>query len=219
MHTNVLIVDDHPIVREGISKLIDREHDMSVCGEAEDVIEALQHIEEKHPDVVVVDLSLKDSDGLDLVHDVRNRWPDILVLVLSMHDERYYANRALRAGAKGYLMKDEAPKKVVKAIRTILDGGVYVSEAFTLEQLQRLAGGSGNQGSSIDRLTDREIQVFRLYGEGLSNKEVAQQLSLSHKTVESHIERIKHKLDVKSGRELLKMAIEFSLRSRGDVPI
>lgn len=219
MHTNVLIVDDHPIVREGISKLIEREHDMSVCGEAEDVIEALQHIEEMHPEVVVVDLSLKDSDGLDLVHDVRNRWPSVQVLVLSMHDERYYANRALRAGAKGYLMKDEAPKKVVKAIRTILGGGVYVSEAFTLEQLQRLTGGNSNQGSSIDRLTDREIQVFRLYGEGLSNKEVAQQLSLSHKTVESHIERIKHKLDVKSGRELLKTAIEFNMRSRGGVPI
>ena len=125
MATRVLIVDDHPIVRQGISHLVEREPDLQVCGEAEDVHEALGKIEEEKPDVVLVDLSLKESDGMDLVQDIKLRYPEIRVLVLSMHDEKYYADRALRVGARGYLMKDEAPKKVVKAIRRIVSGEIF----------------------------------------------------------------------------------------------
>jgi DNA-binding NarL/FixJ family response regulator len=216
MTTNVFLVEDHPIVREGVGRLIEKEPDMTICGEAENGTEALTRIERVRPDVVLVDLSLENSSGLDLIQDLRLRWPKMPVLVLSMYDEMYYAERVLRAGAMGYVMKQEAPRKIIQAIRTVLTGKLFVSEKVSEKMLQVIANPAGDVLTSpLDRLSNREIQVFQLIGEGLSNQEVADTLMLSVKTVESHIERIKDKLDIRSGRELHQRAIEWVMRARG----
>jgi DNA-binding NarL/FixJ family response regulator len=216
MTTNVFLVEDHPIVREGVGRLIEKEPDMTICGEAENGTEALARIERVRPDVVLVDLSLENSSGLDLIQDLRLRWPKMPVLVLSMYDEMYYAERVLRAGAMGYVMKQEAPRKIIQAIRTVLTGKLFVSEKVSEKMLQVIANPAGDVLTSpLDRLSNREIQVFQLIGEGLSNQEVADTLMLSVKTVESHIERIKDKLDIRSGRELHQRAIEWVMRARG----
>jgi DNA-binding NarL/FixJ family response regulator len=209
-------VEDHPIVREGVGRLIEKEPDMTICGEAENGTEALTRIERVRPDVVLVDLSLENSSGLDLIQDLRLRWPKMPVLVLSMYDEMYYAERVLRAGAMGYVMKQEAPRKIIQAIRTVLTGKLFVSEKVSDKMLQVIANPAGDVLTSpLDRLSNREIQVFQIIGEGLSNQEVADTLMLSVKTVESHIERIKDKLDIRSGRELHQRAIEWVMRARG----
>lgn len=216
MTANVFLVEDHPIVREGVGRLIEKEPDMTICGEAESGTEALTRIEGISPDVVLVDLSLENSSGLDLIQDLRLRWPKLPVLVLSMYDEMYYAERVLRAGAMGYVMKQEAPRKIIQAIRTVLAGKVFVSEKVSEKMLQVLANPSADAMTSpFDRLSNREIQVFQLIGEGHSNQEIADTLMLSVKTVESHIERIKDKLDIRSGRELHQRAIEWVMRARG----
>jgi DNA-binding NarL/FixJ family response regulator len=216
MTANVFLVEDHPIVREGVGRLIEKEPDMTICGEAENGTEALTRIERVRPDVVLVDLSLENSSGLDLIQDLRLRWPKMPVLVLSMYDEMYYAERVLRAGAMGYVMKQEAPRKIIQAIRTVLTGKLFVSEKVSDKMLQVIANPAGDVLTSpLDRLSNREIQVFQIIGEGLSNQEVADTLMLSVKTVESHIERIKDKLDIRSGRELHQRAIEWVMRARG----
>ncbi len=213
---SVFLVDDHPVVREGIGRLIDREPDLSICGEAEDVPGALDGIERTRPDVVIVDLSLKGSSGLDLIVDIRARWPEMQVLVLSMFDETYYAERVLRAGARGYVMKQEPPRTVLDAIRLVMKGGLFVSPQVSARMLHGLVHSSGDSlTSSLDRLSDREMQVFRMIGEGLTYPEIAEGLTLSVKTVESHVERIKEKLDVRSGRELLMRAVKWVISSKG----
>ena len=168
--SRVFVVDDHPIVRQGLALLINREADLIVCGEAEDAHTAVQAIATAKPDVLVVDISLNGPDGLDLLKDVRTRYPELPVLILSMHDESIYAERALRAGAQGYIMKQEATEKVLVALRRILSREIYVSERIANRMLQRYIGSpSAGSSSSIADLTDRELEVFRLIGEGHSH--------------------------------------------------
>ncbi len=214
MKPKVLLVDDHPIVRQGIRRLIEKEPGLLVCGEAEDAVDALEVIEKERPDVIVLDLSLKNSSGFDLILDVKQRWDNVRILVLSMYNEDVYAERVLRAGASGYIMKQEAPKKVVTAIWAVLNGSVYVSDKVSANILQSMAG-KRTATSSVDSLSDRELQVFQMIGEGLTHQQIADKLMLSVKTIESHVEHIKDKMRISSGRELLQRAIEWVLRSQG----
>ena len=211
----VFLVDDHPIVREGMGKLIEKEPDMSLCGESDGGISLFDDIESANPDVIVLDLSLKRASGFDYIADIRRRWPQSKVFVLSMHDEKLYAERALRAGASGYIMKQEAPANVIDAIREVALGGIYLSESISKRVLQGIINPAGND--PIGSLSDREIQVFQLIGEGKTHQEIAELLHLSIKTIESHVERIKHKLSLKSGRELMHRAIEWVISTQGPV--
>ena len=211
----VLVVDDHPIVRQGLALLINREPDLTVCGEAEDARMAMQSITTAKPDILVVDISLNGPDGLDLLKDIRARHPELPVLILSMHDESIYAERALRAGAQGYIMKQEATEKVLVALRRILSNEIYVSERIANRMLQRFIGSpSEGRPSSIADLTDRELEVFRLIGEGHSTRQIAEQLHISVKTVESYQAHIKEKLSLRSARELVQHAIQWSISEK-----
>ncbi len=206
----VLIVEDHPIMRSGLAQLIGHEPDLMVCGEAEDAHEALAAIEKLEPDIAVVDISLKNSSGIDLIKDIKIRWPKLAVLVLSMHEESFYAERALRAGAMGYVAKAEVSTKVVDGIRQVLSGGVYVSEKITSKMLRKLVGGSKDLDvSPIDRLSDREFEVFELIGQGLQTRQIADKLHLSVKTIDAHRDHIKRKLKLDSATELLKYAVQW----------
>jgi len=206
----VLIVDDHPIVRQGLAQLINQEADLHVCGQAEDSHQALQAIRTLAPDMVVVDISLKDTSGIELIKDIKVQYPSLPVLTLSMHDEGIYAERAMRAGAKGYIMKQEATEKVVTAIRRVLAGDVYVSEGMAAKMVGKLiAGPSEVGGSPVDRLSDRELEVFRLIGAGYGTREMAEKLHLSVKTIETYRAHIKEKLDLLDANELLRTAITW----------
>ncbi|MBE3070212.1 MAG: response regulator transcription factor [Planctomycetes bacterium] len=206
----VLVVDDHPVVRQGLALLINHEPDLAVCGEAATAAEALKAIADTRPDVAIVDLSLKGASGLDLIKDIKVRHPGLPVLVLSMSDENVYAERALRAGARGYMMKEEATEKVLTALRRVLAGAVYLSDAMASRLLsQFVAGDAPGGGSPVDRLSDRELEVFRLIGQGLGTGEIAHRLHLSPKTIETHRAHIKVKLGLDSGTDLLRQAIRF----------
>ncbi|KPK86005.1 MAG: LuxR family transcriptional regulator [Phycisphaerae bacterium SM23_33] len=212
----VLIVDDHPVIRYGITQTVEQEPDMLVCGQAEDVQGALEAVERLEPDVAVVDISLKHSSGIELIKQLRQRRPGLPVLVLSMHDESLYAERALRAGARGYVTKAEPPERIVEGIRQILQGGVYVSDALGRRMLRVMVGGKpGSEVFLVDRLSDREFEIFELIGQGLPTREIAQRLQLSIKTVETHRERIKDKLKLDSAADLLKYAIRWGQFVRG----
>ena len=213
--SKVLVVDDHPIVRQGLALLINRETDLTVCAEAEDARMAMQSITTTKPDILVVDISLNGPDGLDLLKDIRMRHPELPVLILSMHDESIYAERALRAGAQGYIMKQEATEKVLVALRRILSNEIYVSERIANRMLQRYIGSPGEgRPSSVSDLTDRELEVFRLIGEGHSTRQIAEQLHISVKTVESYQAHIKEKLSLRSARELVQHAIQWSISEK-----
>ena len=206
----VLIVDDHPIVRQGLAQLIDQEDDLHVCGQAEDAHEAMRAIRELSPDMVVVDISLKDTSGIELIKDIKVRCPDLPVLTLSMHDEGVYAERAMRAGARGYIMKQEATERVVTAIRRVLSGDVYVSEGMAAKMVSKLVAGPAQTGGSpVDRLSDRELEVFRLIGTGYGTREMAEKLHLSIKTIETYRAHIRDKLDLVDANELLRTAITW----------
>lgn len=207
----VLIVDDHPVVRHGLAQYIDQEDDLHVCGQAGDAHEGMKLIEELEPDVVIADLSLRDRPGLELIKDIEANHPKLPVLVLSMHDELLWAERVLRAGARGYIMKQEATDKVVFAIRRVLAGEIWVSQAIAARMLQKLSRGRPAEGSPLEALTDRELVIFQMVGLGLSVREIAHRLSLSAKTVEAHREHIKEKLNLKSSAELLRYAILCTL--------
>jgi DNA-binding NarL/FixJ family response regulator len=208
----IFIVDDHPIVREGLSLMMNREPDLMVCGEAEEAATALQAITSTRPDFLIVDISLNGPDGLDLLKSIRVRFPNLPVLILSMHDESIYAERALRAGANGYIMKQEATEKVLIAVRQILNQKVYVSDRIANRMLQQYISGSANETHSpIAELSDRELEVFRLIGEGHSTRMIADELHLSVKTVESYQAHIKDKLSLKTGRELVQRAIQWNI--------
>jgi DNA-binding NarL/FixJ family response regulator len=212
----IVIVDDHPIVREGLAELINTKPDLAVCGEADNAADALSVIEKTRPDVAIVDLALKDSDGLDLIKDVRVRFPKVSILVLSMRDETFYAERVLRAGAQGYITKEEATANVIEGIRKVLSGGVYMSQNMAAKMLGRLLPGRRDTGSTpVERLTDRELQVLELVGTGLTTTEAAGRLHLSVKTIESYRERIKEKLGLDSASDLLKFAIKWAHRKQG----
>lgn len=208
----VFVVDDHPIVRQGLALLINREADLMVCGDAEDAQAAMHAIATAKPDIMVVDISLNGPDGLDLLKEIRARYPELPVLILSMHDESVYAERALRAGAQGYIMKQEATDKVLIALRRILSREIYVSERIANRMLQRYIGSpTAGTASSIADLTDRELEVFRLIGEGHSTRQIAEELHISVKTVESYQAHIKEKLSLRSARELVQHAIQWSI--------
>jgi DNA-binding NarL/FixJ family response regulator len=213
--SRVLVVDDHPIVRQGLTLLINRESDLTVCGEAEDAHTAMESLTATRPDILVVDISLNGPDGLDLLKNVRSRHPDLPVLILSMHDESIYAERALRAGAQGYIMKQEATEKVLVALRRILSREIYVSERIANRMLHRYIGNPGaSKPSSIADLTDRELEVFRLIGEGHATRQIAEELHISVKTVESYQSHIKEKLSLRSARELVQHAIQWSISQK-----
>jgi DNA-binding NarL/FixJ family response regulator len=207
----VLLVEDHPIVRQGLKRLISNEPGLAVCGEAETLREARQAIREQAPDVVVADISLRDGDGIDLVKDVRAHHPGLPVLVLSMHDESVYAERLLAAGASGYIMKDAASEQFIRALRQVLAGRVYVSEALAprLGGRQRVSG-SGDGDSPVSRLSNRELQILQMIGRGLSSRQIAETLHLSIKTVEAHRQRIKGKLELASGAQLVQFAAHWA---------
>ncbi|MFZ0201676.1 MAG: response regulator transcription factor [Candidatus Sulfotelmatobacter sp.] len=211
----VFLVDDHPIVRQGLTLLINREPDLTVCGEAEEMHSALSAILAVKPDILIVDISLNGPDGLELLKNVRLSSPRLPVLILSMHDESIYAERALRAGANGYIMKQEATEKVLVALRRILSGEIYVSDRITNSMLQHyVRGANPAEHSSIAELTDRELEVFRLIGEGHGTRQIADTLHLSVKTVESYQAHIKEKLSLRSARELVQHAIEWTVREK-----
>lgn len=208
----VFLVDDHPIVRQGLALLIDRESDLAVCGEADGGFGVLQAIVDLQPAIVVLDISLNGPDGLELLKTIRMRAPHLPVLVLSMHDELTYAERALRAGANGYIMKQEATEKVLVAIRRILHGEMYLSERLTNRMLHHfIRGATPTAGSPLSNLSDRELEVFRLIGEGHVTRQIADELHISVKTVESYQAHIKEKLALRSARELVQHAIKWSV--------
>jgi len=210
----VLLVDDHALVRRGLADLVGDEPDLEVCGEAADAAEALARVAELCPDVVVVDLSLKTGHGLDLIKRLRARDDGPKVLVLSMHDEALFAERALRAGALGYVNKQEAPAKVVEALRQVLAGKVYLSGTMTERLLKRAAGGAETGGRlPSETLSDRELTVFDMIGQGLATREIAERLHLSIKTVETYREHIKAKLGLKNSAELGRHAAQWVLEN------
>ena len=208
--TKVLLVDDHPILRAGLGKLINHEADMMVCGEAEDGPTAFDLVGTLMPDVAVIDISLKGSNGIELIKNLKARYPELPTLVLSMHEESLYAERALRAGSLGYIMKEEAIEQVLVAIRRALAGDIFLSEKMKSKMLQQMASGRGKVISSpIEQLTDRELEVFRLIGEGCSTRQIAGQLHLSVRTVEAYREYIKTKLGLKNATELVQHAFHW----------
>ena len=207
----VLIVDDHPMICEGIALLIEHEPDLTVAGKVGSVGEALRAIEKLKPDIVVVDITLQDSSGMELIKDMKIRWPDLPALVFSMHSESFFAARVLHAGARAYVSKKEPPGRVIEAIRNVLAGGLYVSEKMTSAIVRRFVMGQSNDDRSrVGGLTDREFQVFQMIGEGLETREIAEKLHLSIKTVETHRERIKKKLNLDSAAKLAKFAIQWA---------
>lgn len=212
----VLLVDDHPIVRQGLALLIDREPDLAVCGEADGAHSAFHAITTLRPDMVVLDISLNGPDGLDILKEIRIRTASLPVLILSMHDESIYAERAMRAGANGYIMKQEATEKVLVAIRRILQGEVYLSDRLTSTMLQQyMRGASSPKKSPLVNLTDRELEVFRLIGDGHGTRQIAEELHLSVKTIESYQAHIKEKLALRNARELVQHAIEWTVNLKG----
>src|SRR5580698_6450192 len=211
----VYVVDDHPIVRQGLTLLINQEPDLTVCGEAEEMHSALSAIQAVRPDILIVDISLNGPDGLELLKNIRLGAPRLPVLILSMHDESIYAERALRAGANGYIMKQEATERVLVALRRILSGEIYVSDKIANSMLQHyVRGANPSEHSSIAELTDRELEVFRLIGEGHGTRQIAEALHLSVKTVESYQAHIKEKLSLRSARELVQHAVEWTVREK-----
>jgi len=213
----ILIVDDHPIVRDGLIRLIHEEQSLTVCGQAEDAHQALKAISESRPDMAIVDITLKNSDGIDLMKSIRSQYPKLPVLILSMHDETLYAERALRAGAMGYIMKQEASEKLMEAVHEILSGQIYCSDNISRRVMRKFARGKADiKDSPIDSLSDRELQVFRLIGCGYRTSEIAKKLYLSVKTIETYRTHIKEKLNLANSAELLRYAILWVNSHQGD---
>jgi DNA-binding NarL/FixJ family response regulator len=208
--SRILIVDDHPLFREGLRQLIDHEPDLKVCGESPDAEAALRAIVELKPDLVIVDISLGGANGIDLIKNLKTEHEDIPVLVVSMHDESLYAERALRAGALGYVMKHEPAKTVKLAIRKALIGEIYLSERMSSSVLSRVVRGKSERSeSSIDTLSDRELEVFQMLGQGKSVRQIAEDLDLTIPTINSFRNRIKEKLHLKSSTEVMLHAIQW----------
>lgn len=206
----ILLVDDHAIVREGFAEVIKTHGNLTVCGEAESAAEAMTAVERLKPDLVVVDLSLQGGSGLDLIKNLKSHHPMLPMLVLSMHDEALYAERALRAGALGYVMKRQDSATLLRAIREVLEGRIFLSPIMRERMLQKVAGGGPpTTDSGAVKFTDREIEVLQLIGEGRTTRQIAQKLHLSISTVETHRAHIKEKLNVDNGPELIRAAVEW----------
>jgi DNA-binding NarL/FixJ family response regulator len=212
----ILVVDDHPTFRRGLASTIAEHADLTVCGEAEDAQKALEAMRRLKPDVAIVDISLPGANGIELIKQMAAEQPDLAFLVLSMHDETYFALRALRAGAKGYVMKAEAPSEIIAAIRKIRRGDLYVSprlgDRLIFRAIQSLEEG---MGSLVDRFSDREFEVFQLLGKGLGTREIAETLHLSAKTVETHRAHLKEKLGCKGANEVVRFAIDWVTKETG----
>ena len=207
----ILIVDDHPMMRQGLSQLIGAEPDLTICGEAESAESALNAVGKWKPDLVLADISLPGKNGLELIKDFQAVQPGLPVLVISMHDESLYAERVLRAGGRGYIMKQEGGKKLMLALRQVLAGKIYVSEKISADILENFSGRrTGADGSPVEQLTDREFEVFQHIGQGRGTRVIAEKLHLSVKTVEVHRANIKAKLKLKSAPELIRFAVRWS---------
>jgi len=211
--SRILIVDDHPIVRRGLRELLADEPDLEACGEAEDVAGALRLVETLSPDAVVIDLSLKGGHGLELIQEIKARGRPLKMLVSTMHDESLFAERVLRAGAMGFISKQESPDKIIGALRQVLRGEIYLSPRMANRILHRLASGQSFEIAPVDSLSNRELQVFEMIGQGLATKQIARKLDLSPKTIEAHREKIKAKLNLKSGAELSRHATQWVLEN------
>ncbi|MGD2218050.1 MAG: response regulator transcription factor [Gemmatimonadales bacterium] len=208
----IVLVDDHALVRRGLAEMIDRESDLEVCGEAADVSEALDLIETAEPELAIVDITLKEGSGLELIKQIKLRYPAVRMLVLSMHDEKIYAERALRAGATGYLNKEEPADKVIEAVREVLAGRIYLSGQMADRILQRLVDRESDlERSPIDALSDRELEVLELIGRGLTTSQIAKELHLSRKTVDTYRENLKAKLQLSTAAELVRFAVAWTL--------
>jgi DNA-binding NarL/FixJ family response regulator len=206
----ILIVDDHPMMRQGLAQLIGSEPDLSVCWEADDAGQALDLLAKQKPDLILVDISLPDRNGLELIKDIHVLCPDALILVVSMHDESLYAERVLRAGARGYIMKQEGGKKLMTAVRQVLGGQIFVSEKMSARILEIFSGRRDGASSPVAKLSDREFEVFQLIGRGKGTREIANHLRLSVKTVEVHRANIKKKLDLKTATDLVRQAVRWA---------
>lgn len=208
--TKVYVVDDHPIIRQGLKQMINQEKDLMICGDAEDACQGLEEIKTLQPGIVIVDISLKGMSGIDLIKNLKNRYAHLPILVLSMHDESLYAERVLRAGARGYIMKQEAATNVLSAIRCILSGKIYVSERMTAKILEKSVDGRSDKTSTpVDLLSDRELEVFQMLGKGIGTRQISKDLHLSIKTVETYRENIKEKLKLENATELVRHAVQW----------
>lgn len=206
----ILVVDDHPVVRRGLMEVLDQDSELAVCGEADDSIGTLRQIEQQRPDAVLVDLTLKDCSGIELTKMIKSQYPSLPVLVLSFHTEGIYVERALRAGAKAYVTKDEPPDKLILAIKRCLNERVYISEEIAGQMLSKFVGGHATtNGCPVDCLTDRELEVFEYIGQGLTTRQISLKLHRSAKTIDSHCANIKSKLKLLNARDLLQHAIEW----------
>jgi DNA-binding NarL/FixJ family response regulator len=211
----VFLIDDHSILREGLRRLLEAEDDLSVCGEASTAKEAIVGITADRPDLVLVDIALPGADGLELIKTLRARFPSLLMLALSMHDEALYAERVLRAGAKGYVMKSSSSEQLLEAARKVLGGEIFVSSTLSTQMLQTMVKGRTPELGSLARLSDRELEIVQLIGQGLSTSEISARLGISSKTVESHRGNIRAKLSLKSGAELARFSIANTLGTVG----
>lgn len=215
MIRSVFLVEDHPIVRQGFVQLIEQENDLKVIGEAEDAATALQLITHTSPDIALVDLSLKNSNGIELIKDLNKQCPKVPILVVSLHDENLYAERCLRAGARGFIMKTEATDNVMTAIRLVLSGEIYLSPAMRNRMLSRFTTrGDVDRDSVLESLSDREFEVFQLMGKGQKTRIIADKLNLSVKTIETYKAHLKTKLNLEDATELIQVAIEWNLKKQ-----
>jgi DNA-binding NarL/FixJ family response regulator len=206
----VLIVDDHPIVRHGLGELIARQPDLELCGDAADVTEALRQVEATQPDVAIIDISLDGGNGIDLIEQIRTLNPEVKMLVSSMHDEKHFAGRALRAGALGYINKRESIRKVIDAVRQVLRGEIYLSPQMTKRLLHRAAVGEPLDHDPTEALSNRELEVFGMIGQGMTTQQIANKLDLSPRTVETHRKKIKTKLNLANGAQLTRAAFQWA---------
>jgi len=210
----ILIVDDHPVVRHGVAQLLSGEPDLEVCGEASSLPETIKVFRETQPDLILLDLSLGDGSGIELIKDLKARDEDVCILVSSMHDEALFAERALRAGARGYINKHEDTERLLQAIRHVLGGRVYLSSRMADRLLHRMVGpGDPSERSSIESLSDRELEVFQMIGGGLTTRQIAERLYLSPKTIETYRENIKTKMNLANGSELTYHAVQWVLEN------
>ena len=216
MPTEILIVDDHPLVREGLTTLISKQPDFSLCGEASGIAEARELARATRPNVAIVDLKLHDGNGIALIKELAERYADMKVLALSMHDETLFAERALRAGAAGYVSKHDAGRTIIHAICTVLEGGVYLSERMANRMITRSVGlnKQPKTSSPLEQLSDRELEIFEMIGDGLTSREIAEELDVSQRTIDTHRENLKQKLTLKNAVELMKHAVQWVLENR-----
>jgi len=214
MKKKIVIVEDHPIVRRGMVQLINFEEDICTVGEAETTFIAHELLEREKPDLVLIDLSLKGGSGLELIKDIKKLYPSMLIIVVSLHDENVYAERVIRAGAKGYIMKSEATESILTAIHQVLDGGIYLSPNMQKKMLNKIVSGNNNSIPAVELLSDREFEVFEMVGHGISTKKIAEDLFLSIKTIETYKSHIKTKLNIKDSTRLIQFATEWRLNNQ-----